>query len=97
AMKYMLLIQHGDMPRPGSPEGEALSGGEQKAIAADYQAVDRTDGVTPGAWLESPESATSVRVPTHRRRSRRHQRALELVHSDSERRFLEQRLAELES
>src|SRR5262249_61533012 len=61
-MKYMLLIQHGDVPRPGSPEWEALSADEQKAIAADYQAVDRTDGVTPGAWLKSPESATSVRV-----------------------------------
>jgi hypothetical protein len=24
-MKYMLLIQHGDMPRPGSPEWDALS------------------------------------------------------------------------
>jgi len=59
-MKYMLLIQHGDMPRPGSPEWEALSADEQKAIAADYQAVDRTEGVTPGAWLESPETATSV-------------------------------------
>jgi hypothetical protein len=61
-MKYMLLIQHGDMPRPGSPEWEALSADEQKAIAADYQAVDKTDGVTPGVWLESPEAATSVRV-----------------------------------
>src|SRR5215475_4957901 len=61
-MKYMLLIQHGDMPRPGSPEWEAISADAQKAIAADYQAVDGTEGVTPGAWLESPETATSVRV-----------------------------------
>jgi hypothetical protein len=35
---------------------------EQKAVAAGYQAVDQTEGVTPGAWLESPETATSVRV-----------------------------------
>jgi hypothetical protein len=61
-MKYLLLIQHGDMPKPGSPEWEALSADEQKAIAVDYQAVDQTEGVTPGAWLESPETATSVRV-----------------------------------
>jgi hypothetical protein len=61
-MKYMLLIQHGDTPLPGSPEWEALSADEQKAIAADYQAIDKTEGVTPGAWLESPETATTVRV-----------------------------------
>jgi hypothetical protein len=61
-MKYLLLIQHGDMPKPGSPEWEALSEDEQKAVAADYQAVDQTEGVTPGVWLESPETATTVRV-----------------------------------
>jgi hypothetical protein len=49
-------------PKPGSPEWEALSGDEQKAVAADYQAVDQTEGVTPGVWLESPETATTVRV-----------------------------------
>jgi hypothetical protein len=61
-MKYLLLIQHGDMPKPGSPEWEALSKDEQRAVAADYQAVDQTEGVTPGVWLESPERATTVRV-----------------------------------
>jgi hypothetical protein len=61
-MKYLLLIQHGDMPKPGSPEWEALSEDEQKAIATDYQAVDQTERVTPGAWLEPPETATTVRV-----------------------------------
>ena len=61
-MKYLLLIQHGDMPKPGSPEWEALSQDEQKAVAADYQAVDKSEGVTPGVWLESPETATTVRV-----------------------------------
>jgi hypothetical protein len=45
-MKYLLLIQHGDMPMPGSPEWDALSAEEQKAVAADYQAVDQTEGVT---------------------------------------------------
>jgi hypothetical protein len=61
-MKYMLLIQHGDMPVPGSPEWDALSEDEQKAIGAGYQAVDQTEGVTPGVWMESPETATTVRV-----------------------------------
>jgi hypothetical protein len=63
-MKYMLLIHHGDMPVPGSPEWEALSEEEQKAVAADYQAVSQTEGVTPGVWMESPETATTVRVET---------------------------------
>src|SRR5262249_61767561 len=61
-MKYMLLIQHGDTPLPGSPEWEALPEDGQKAIGADYQAINQTDGVTPGAWMESPETATTVRV-----------------------------------
>jgi hypothetical protein len=61
-MKYMLLIQQGDTPVPGSPEWEALSEDEQKAVAADYQGVNQTEGVTPGVWMESPETSTTVRV-----------------------------------
>src|SRR5262245_60936265 len=61
-MKFMLLIQQGDTPQPGSPEWERLSGEEQKAVAADYQAINQTPGVTPGQWMESPETATTVRV-----------------------------------
>jgi hypothetical protein len=61
-MKYMLLIQHGEMPKPGSPEWDRLSAEEQGAIAAGYQAVDQTPGVSPGQWLESSEVATTVRV-----------------------------------
>jgi hypothetical protein len=41
AMKYMLLIHHGD-----SPEWDALSEDEKKAVPADYQAVNHTSGVT---------------------------------------------------
>jgi hypothetical protein len=40
----------------------ALSEGEQKAVGADYQAVSQTEGVTPGVWMEHPETATTVRV-----------------------------------
>jgi hypothetical protein len=61
-MRYLLLIQHGDSPLPGSAEWEALSADEQKTIAADYQAVSQTAGVAPGVWMESPETATTVRV-----------------------------------
>jgi hypothetical protein len=62
-MHYMLLIHQGDAPTPGSPEDWArLSEDEQKAVFADYQAVNETPGVTPGRWLDAPETATTVRV-----------------------------------
>jgi len=62
-MKYMLLIQQGDTPTPQSPEAWAtLSGDEQKAVFADYQAINQTPGVTPGLGLDVPETATTVRV-----------------------------------
>jgi hypothetical protein len=61
-MKYMLLIHQGDTPLPGTPEWDKLSEDEQQAVYADYQAINETPGVTPGAWLESPEAATTVRV-----------------------------------
>ena len=62
-MKYMLLIHQGDSPTPNSPEAWAtLSEDEQKAVYADYQAINRTPGVTPGLGLDAPETATTVRV-----------------------------------
>jgi hypothetical protein len=62
-MKYMLLIHQGDTPLPGTPEWERLSEDEQKAVYADYQAINETPGVTPASvWMEPPEMATTVRV-----------------------------------
>ena len=62
-MKYMLLIHQSDSPTPRSPEAWAtLSENEQKAVYADYQAINQTPGVTPGVGLDSPETATTVRV-----------------------------------
>jgi hypothetical protein len=61
-MKYMLLIHQGDTPLPGTPEWERLSADEQKAVYADYQALNQTAGVTPGDWMDTPETATTVRV-----------------------------------
>jgi hypothetical protein len=57
-MKYMLLIQ-----QPADPEWwSRLSEDEQREVAADYQALNETPGVTPGERLQPPESATTVRV-----------------------------------
>jgi hypothetical protein len=62
-MKYMMLIHQGESPTPASPEAWAtLSEDEQKAVYADYQAINQTHGVTPGVGLDSPETATTVRV-----------------------------------
>jgi hypothetical protein len=62
-MKYMLLIHQGDAPTPRSQEDWArLSEDEQKAVYADYMAINETPGVTSGLQLESPEAATTVRV-----------------------------------
>ena len=61
-MKYLLLIQQGETPTPGTDAWKLLSEDEQQAVYADYQAINQTPGVTPGAWMEGPETATTVRV-----------------------------------
>jgi hypothetical protein len=63
SMKYMLLIHQVDAPTPRSPEDWArLSEDEQKAVYADYQAINQTPGVTSGLGLDEPGTATTVRV-----------------------------------
>ena len=62
-MKYLMLIHQGTTPTPRTPEEWArLSEDEQKAVYADYQAINQTPGVTPGLGLDAPETATTVRV-----------------------------------
>jgi len=62
-MKYLLLIHQGGAPTPRDPEAWAsLSEDEQKAVYADYQAINQTPGVTSGVQMEPPETATTVRV-----------------------------------
>ena len=56
-MQYVLLIYQGATPR-----AETLSEEEYKAIGAEYGAINRTPGVTPGLPLGLPENATTVRV-----------------------------------
>jgi hypothetical protein len=61
-MKYMLLIHQGTTPTPESDDWARLSEDEQKQVYADYQAINQTPGVTPGEWMDGPETATTVRV-----------------------------------
>jgi hypothetical protein len=62
-VKYLLLIHQGDTPTPRDPEAwSRLSEDEQNAVYADYRAINETAGVTPGVQMDSPETATTVRV-----------------------------------
>ena len=62
-MKYMMFIHQGDTPTPQDPEAWGrLSEEEQRAVYADYQAINETPGVTHGVQMEPPEMATTVRV-----------------------------------
>jgi len=62
-MKYMLLIHQGDTPTPRDPDAWGrLSEEEQKAVYADYQALNETPGMTPGERMAGPDAATTVRV-----------------------------------
>jgi hypothetical protein len=63
-MKYMLLIHQGTTPTPNDPEAWArLSEDEQKAVYADYMALNQTPGVEPApVQMQPPETATTVRV-----------------------------------
>ena len=61
-MKYMLLIHQGTTPLPGSDAWEQLSAEEQQGVYRAYQALNETPGVTPGARMMPPDTATTVRV-----------------------------------
>jgi hypothetical protein len=62
-VKYMLLIHQGNAPTPRDPEAWGrLSEEEQRAIYAEYQAINETPGVTPGVQMQPAETATTVRV-----------------------------------
>jgi hypothetical protein len=61
-MKYMLLIHQGTTPTPPSEEWDRLSEDEKKEIYGAYQGINETPGVSPGVQMQSPETATTVRV-----------------------------------
>jgi len=62
-MQYMLMIHQGDTPTPLDPEAWGrLSESEQQSIYAAYQEINATPGVSPGAGLQPPQTATTVRV-----------------------------------
>jgi hypothetical protein len=61
-MKFVLLIYQGTTPLPGSGAWKTLSEAEQKAIYADYAAINKTPGVEPGLPLGLASAARTVQV-----------------------------------
>ena len=61
-MQYVLLIYQGTSPR-----AETLSEEEYKAIGAEYGAINRTPGVTPGLPLGCPRTPPPCGYRTARR------------------------------
>jgi hypothetical protein len=61
-MKYMLLINQGTTPTPGTDAWERLTQEERGAVYAAYQALNETAGFTAGEQMQGPEAATTVRV-----------------------------------
>jgi hypothetical protein len=62
-MKYLLLIHQGEAPTPYDQEAWAkLSEAEQNKVYAAYGEINQTPGVSPGAQMQPPELATTVRV-----------------------------------
>ncbi|MGZ4126024.1 MAG: YciI family protein [Actinomycetota bacterium] len=61
-MQYALLIYQGSTPLPNTPAWSTLSQDEQKAVYADYAAINEMENVTPGLPLGLPEKARTVRV-----------------------------------
>ena len=62
-MQYLMLIHQGDTVTPNDREAwGALSEAEQDEIRQGYQALNEIPGVTPGPWMQPPDTATTVRV-----------------------------------
>jgi hypothetical protein len=62
-MKFVLLVYHGpNPPLPGSQRWKALPEAEQKAIYADYAALNKADGMVGGLPLGLPDAARTVQV-----------------------------------
>jgi hypothetical protein len=57
-VEYVMQIFQG----PALERYGEMSEDDQKAVAADYWAINQTPGVTPGKGLALPDTATTVRV-----------------------------------
>ena len=61
-MQYLILIQQGSTPVPGTDAWEELPEDKQQEVYAAYAELNQTPGMTPGVRMGAPETATTVRV-----------------------------------
>lgn len=61
-MQYLMLIQQGSTPVPGTDAWNELPEDKQQEVYAAYAALNQTPGMTPGVRMGAPETATTVRV-----------------------------------
>ena len=61
-MQFVFLIYQGTTPLPNTPEWSSLTDDEQKGVYADYAALNKTPGLTPGLPLGHTDDARTVRV-----------------------------------
>lgn len=61
-MQYVVIIYQGTTPLPSTEAWAKLPPEQQQAIYADYAAINKTPGVTPGVPLGLPDAATTVCV-----------------------------------
>src|SRR5262245_1390161 len=61
-MQFVLLIYQGTTPTPTSEAWKTFSEDERKQIYADYNEINHSPAITPGAPLGLPKDATTVRV-----------------------------------
>lgn len=61
-MKFTMLIYHGTTPLPGSQSWNELPVAQQKAIYADYAAINKAPGVAPSTPLGLASAAKTVQV-----------------------------------
>ena len=62
-MKYLMLIYQGTTPTPRDADAwAALPAEEQQRVFADYKAINENPAITPGVGMDTPETATTVRV-----------------------------------
>ena len=59
-MQYVLLIYQGSTPLPNTPEWDTLPKEEQKAIYADYAALNQDSRITGGPPLGLPDSLPAL-------------------------------------
>ena len=61
-MQFVMLIYQGTTPTPTAEAWKTFSEEEKKTIYAEYDAINKTPGVTSGLPLGLPENALTVRV-----------------------------------